>query len=171
MRAGPRLKTLSAPTAPGCAPGAPGPPARPALPARASDVVAFLAAERGQGRSVATVELRRAAIRYLHCTAGCPVPTAEAQVTEAMAGMYRAAADAGQLQGKKLAATADILRRSSAPVPYVFDRKDWEQEPYIPRPQDVYPCRGNGHDSGFGRRLGVGALHSLRPMRSRGNSR
>jgi hypothetical protein len=49
------------------------------LPARAADVVAFLAAERGQGPSVNTVELRRAAIRYLHSIAGCPVPTAEAQ--------------------------------------------------------------------------------------------
>jgi integrase len=88
----------------------------PCLPARAADVVAFLAAERGQGRSVATVDLRRAAIRYLHFIAGCPVPTAEAQVTEAMAGMHRAAADAGQLQGKKLAATADILRQILAPI-------------------------------------------------------
>jgi hypothetical protein len=61
----------------------------PCLPARAADVVAFLAAERGQGSSVATVDLRRAAIRYLHFIAGCPVPTAEAQVTEAMAGMHR----------------------------------------------------------------------------------
>jgi integrase len=90
--------------------------ALPCLPARAADVVAFLAAERGQGRSVNTVELRRAAIRYLHVIAGCPVPTAEAQVTEAMAGMHRAAADAGQLPGKKLAATADILRQILAPI-------------------------------------------------------
>jgi integrase len=88
----------------------------PCLPARAADVVAFLAAERGQGRSVATVDLRRAAIRYLHFIAGCPVPTAEAQVTEAMAGMHRAAAEAGQLPGKKLAATADILRQILAPI-------------------------------------------------------
>jgi integrase len=88
----------------------------PCLPARAADVVAFLAAERGQGCSVNTVDLRRAAIRYLHCIAGCPVPTAEARVTEAMAGMHRAAADAGQLPGKKLAATADILRQILAPI-------------------------------------------------------
>jgi hypothetical protein len=76
--------------------------ALPCLPARAADVVAFLAAERGQGRSVNTVELRRAAIRYLHVIAGCPVPTAEAQVSEAMAGMHRAA--------------ADILRQILAPI-------------------------------------------------------
>jgi hypothetical protein len=88
----------------------------PCLPARGLDVVAFLAAERGRGLRVNTVELRRAAIRYLHCIAGCPVPTAEARVSEAMAGMRRAAADAGQLPGKKLAATADILRQILAPI-------------------------------------------------------
>jgi hypothetical protein len=63
-----------------------------------------------------TVELRRAAIRYLHVIAGCAVPTAEAQVSEAMAGMYRIAAAAGQLLGKKLAATADIQRQILAPI-------------------------------------------------------
>ena len=40
--------------------------ALPCLPARAADVVAFLAAERGRGVSVATIDLRCAAIRYLH---------------------------------------------------------------------------------------------------------
>jgi integrase len=88
----------------------------PCLPARAADVVAFLAAERGRGLRVNTVELRRAAIRYLHIIASCPVPTAEAEVSEAMAGMHRTAADAGQLPGKKLAATADILRQILAPI-------------------------------------------------------
>jgi hypothetical protein len=44
----------------------------PCLPARGADVVAFLAAERGRGLRVNTVELRRAAIRYLHVIAGCP---------------------------------------------------------------------------------------------------
>ena len=52
--------------------------ALPCLPARAADVAAFLAAEHGRGASVATIELRRAAIRYLHFIAGCPVPTAQA---------------------------------------------------------------------------------------------
>jgi site-specific recombinase XerC len=88
----------------------------PCLPARAADVVAFLAAERGRGCRVNTVDLRRAAIRYLHFVAGCPVPTAEAQVSEAMAGMHRTAADAGQLPNKKLAATAAILRQILAPI-------------------------------------------------------
>ena len=44
------------------------------------------------------------------------MPTAEAQVAETMAGMHRTAAAAGQLPGKKLAATADILRQILAPI-------------------------------------------------------
>lgn len=90
--------------------------ALPCLPARATDVVAFLAAERGRGLSVNTIDLRRAALRYLHFIAGCPVPTAEAHVAETMAGIRRDAADRGQLPAKKLAATADILRQLLAPI-------------------------------------------------------
>ena len=89
----------------------------PCLPARAADVVAFLAAERGSGLSVNTVELRRAAIRYLHFIAGLPIPTAEAHVAATLAGIHRAAADAGELPAKKLAATADILRQILAGIP------------------------------------------------------
>ena len=89
----------------------------PCLPANAADVVAFLAAERGRGLSVNTVELRRAAIRYLHFIAGLPVPTAEAHVAATLAGMHREAADAGELPAKKLAATADILRQILAGIP------------------------------------------------------
>ena len=84
--------------------------ALPCLPANPADVVAFLAAERGRGLSVTTVELRRAAIRYLHFIAGCAVPTAEAQVAETVSGMRRHAADQGELPARKLAATADLLR-------------------------------------------------------------
>ena len=88
----------------------------PCLP-NAADVVAFLAAERGSGLSVNTVELRRAAIRYLHFIAGLPIPTAEAHVAATLAGIHRAAADAGELPAKKLAATADILRQILAGIP------------------------------------------------------
>jgi integrase len=91
--------------------------ALPCLPADAADVVAFLAAERGRGLAVNTLDLRRAAIRYLHFIAGLPVPTAEAQVALTMAGIHRAAADAGVLPAKKLAATADILRDILAGIP------------------------------------------------------
>ena len=84
--------------------------ALPCLPGQAADVVAFLAAERGRGLSVTTVELRRAAIRYLHFIAGCPVPTAEARVAETVAGIRRHAADEGKTPKKKLAATVELLR-------------------------------------------------------------
>jgi site-specific recombinase XerC len=90
--------------------------ALPCLPGRAEDVVAFLAHERGRGMSANTVDLRRAAIRYMHYIAGLPVPTAEALVSEMMAGMHRDAADAGDVPVKKLAATADILRQLLAPI-------------------------------------------------------
>jgi hypothetical protein len=90
--------------------------ALPCLPAWAVDVVAFLAAERGRGLSVTTVELRRAAIRYLHFICGCAVPTAEAQVAETMAGMHRTAAETGRLPARKRAATAEILRQILEPI-------------------------------------------------------
>jgi site-specific recombinase XerC len=90
--------------------------ALPCLPAGTADVIAFLAAEHGRGASVATIALRRAAIRYLHFIAGCPVPTAQAQVAETMAGIHRTAADQGALPARKLAATADILRQILAPI-------------------------------------------------------
>ena len=82
----------------------------PCLPAHPADLVAFLASERGRGLSVTTVELRRAAIRYLHFIAGCTVPTAEAQVAETVSGMRRHAANHGEMPARKLAATADLLR-------------------------------------------------------------
>jgi site-specific recombinase XerC len=88
----------------------------PPLPAAAADVVAFLAAERGQGLSVNTLDLRRAAIRYLHFIAGLPVPTAEARVAETMAGIHREAAAKGQAPNQKLAVTIDILRQILAPL-------------------------------------------------------
>ncbi len=83
--------------------------ALPCLPARSADVVAFLAAEHGRGMSLSTIDLRRAAIRYLHFIAGGAVPTVEAHVSETVAGMRREAADKGEAPDKKLAATAAIL--------------------------------------------------------------
>ncbi len=91
--------------------------ALPCLPGQAADVVAFLATERGRGLSVTTVELRRAAIRYLHFIAGCPVPTAEARVAETVAGIRRHAADVGETPKKKLAATVELLRDIIALIP------------------------------------------------------
>jgi integrase len=88
----------------------------PCLPGRAADVAAFLAAGRGRGLSVSTLTLRRAAIRYLHVAAGCPVPTAEAAVGETMAGITRHAAETGDTPARKLAATAAVLRQILAPI-------------------------------------------------------
>lgn len=48
----------------------------PALPGCGRDVAAFLAGERLRGLKANTLDLRRAAIRYLHRTAGCATPTA-----------------------------------------------------------------------------------------------
>ncbi|MBW4092373.1 MAG: site-specific integrase [Proteobacteria bacterium] len=89
----------------------------PALPAAGPDVAAFLAAERGRGLAPNTIDLRRAAIRYLHRAAGCPVPTDDACVSETVAGIRRDAARRGELPAKKVAATAAILRQILAPIP------------------------------------------------------
>lgn len=85
--------------------------ARPCLPASGADVAAFLATEARRGRSVATIGLRRAAIRYLHVLAGCPVPTGDAQVSETMAGIGREAAEADRLPAKKLPVRIAVLRQ------------------------------------------------------------
>jgi hypothetical protein len=89
----------------------------PCLPANSTDIVAFLAAERGRGMSVNKIDLRRASIRYLHYIAGLAVPTAEALVGETMAGIHREATDAGEQPAKKVAASAGILRQILAPIP------------------------------------------------------
>ncbi len=88
----------------------------PSLPGRAADVAAFLAAERGRGLKVNTINLRRAAIRYLHFVAGCPVPSAEAQVAETLAGIRREAALQREVPTKKTAATIQLLQEILAPI-------------------------------------------------------
>ena len=90
--------------------------ALPCLPASAADVVAFLAAERRRGLAVNTIDLRRAAIRYLHYLAGCAMPTAEAVVGETLAGIRRDAAQRGEFPAKKLAAGVGVLREILAPI-------------------------------------------------------
>ena len=89
----------------------------PPLPASGADVAAFLAGERGRRLLPETLKLRRAAIRYLHRAAGCPVPTDDACVSETMAGISREAAKKGVVPRKKVAATATILRRLLEPIP------------------------------------------------------
>ena len=118
MRAWPRRTTRAAPIAPPCGPGAPGAPATPPpLPASGADVAAFLAGERGRKLSPETLKLRRAAIRYLHRAAGCPVPTDDVCVSETIAGITRDAARTGRTPAQEVAATATILRRLLAPIP------------------------------------------------------
>jgi len=63
-----------------------------------------------------TLILRRAAIRYLHRVAGCPVPTDDSCVAETLAGIQRTAARQGQHARKKKAATVQVLRRLLAPM-------------------------------------------------------
>ena len=87
------------------------------LPACSQDVAAFLAGERGRKLSPETLKLQRAAIRYLHRAAGCPVPTDDVCVSETMAGITRDAARKGVVPRKKVAATATIMRRLLAPIP------------------------------------------------------
>jgi hypothetical protein len=75
-------------------------------------MVAFLAAERGSGLSVNTLDLCRAAIRYLHFIAGCAVPTAEAQVAETMAGIHRDAVTRGHTPAKNSPSLSTSCGRS-----------------------------------------------------------
>jgi integrase len=97
--------------------------ARSRRPGRSSAIGAKIsrskdfAANFGRGLAVPTIDLRRAAIRYLHFLAGCPIPTAEAQVAETVAGIRRHAADQGESPRKKLAATIDLLRDILAAIP------------------------------------------------------
>ncbi len=87
------------------------------LPGSGADVAAFLASERGRGLTPETLKLRRAAIRYLHRAAGCPVPTDDVAVSETLAGISRQAARKGYAPKKKVAATASILRQILTPIP------------------------------------------------------
>lgn len=89
----------------------------PPLPGSGADVAAFLASERGRGLSPESLKLRRAAIRYLHRAAGCPVPTDDIAVSETLAGIRRQAARQGQTPRKKVAATSGILGQILAVIP------------------------------------------------------
>jgi integrase len=91
------------------------------LPARATDVAAFVAAQRyppppRKALSANTLRLRLASIGYLHYIAGCPSPTTTARVTETLAGLDRLAKQAGQGPKPKLAAKISILLEIVAPI-------------------------------------------------------
>lgn len=85
----------------------------PPLPASAIHVAAFLADERDRGLAANTLDLRRAAIRFLHRAAGVPSPTEDAHVAETLAGIRRDAPN----PTKKRAATLAVLRELLAPIP------------------------------------------------------
>jgi integrase len=87
------------------------------LPACGADVATFLAAERRRGLAPNTIDLRRAAIRYLHRAAGCAVPTGDVCVAETVAGIRRDAARKGEAPEKKAAATSSIIRQMLAQIP------------------------------------------------------
>ncbi|WP_291365195.1 tyrosine-type recombinase/integrase [Acetobacter sp. UBA5411] len=61
-----------------------------ALPAHSEDVATYLADLALRGRKPATIELHRAALRYLHHIAHLPIPTTHALVSETLAGIHRA---------------------------------------------------------------------------------
>ena len=91
------------------------------LPARATDVAAFVAAQRyppppEKPLAANTLRLRIASIGYLHYIAGCPSPTTTARVTETLAGLDRLAKQAGQGPKPKLAAKIGILREIVASI-------------------------------------------------------
>jgi integrase len=80
-------------------------------------VAPFLASERGRGLTPETLKLRRAAIRYLHRAADCPLPTDDVAASETLAGIRRQAARQGETPRKKVAATAGTFRQILAPIP------------------------------------------------------
>ncbi|MBS1054629.1 tyrosine-type recombinase/integrase, partial [Gluconobacter kondonii] len=79
----------------------------PALPARSEDVAAYLADLALQKKRPATVDLHRAALRYLHHIAQVPVPTSHALVSETVAGIRRTSTGSTSRQVKGL--TWDLL--------------------------------------------------------------
>ncbi len=87
------------------------------LPASGADVATFLATERRRGLAPNTIDLRRAAIRYLHRAAGGAVPTGDVCVAETVAGIRRDAARKGEAPDKKAAATASIIRQMLEKIP------------------------------------------------------
>ncbi len=72
--------------------------ALPALPARAEDVAAYLADMALRNRTPRTIDLHRAALRYLHHLARLTIPTTHPLVSATLAGIRREAPAAGPQQ-------------------------------------------------------------------------
>ncbi|WP_082783015.1 tyrosine-type recombinase/integrase [Acetobacter cerevisiae] len=96
----------------------------PALPARSTDVATYLADLALRGRKPTTIELHRAALRYLHHIAQLPIPTAQALVTETVAGIHRAPGKALPRQVKGL--TWDMMCEviDAIPMTTLVDTRD-----------------------------------------------
>ncbi|GCE85050.1 site-specific integrase [Komagataeibacter diospyri] len=102
-----RPGTRYAPIVPPYGPGASGLLAMPCppWPARGKDVAAYLADMALQGRRTSTIDLHRAALRYLHHLAQIAVPTSHPMVIATLAGIRREAKEA--LPRQKTALTWD----------------------------------------------------------------
>lgn len=79
------------------------------LPARPVDVARYLAQLADEGRKVATIERRVAAIRYVHTSAGQEPPTGAEGVKAVMRGIRHTK---HQAKTRKAPATADVLSKA-----------------------------------------------------------
>ena len=80
----------------------------PVLPASGETVAAYLAAEAEQGRRVATLRRRLAAIRLAHDLTNLPTPTGSRIVRSTLAGIARVH---GAAQQQKAPAVADLVKQ------------------------------------------------------------
>ena len=85
--------------------------ALPSLPAEPETVAMFIAAQADEGKAVATLEHRLAAIRLMHLGQGIPSPHNTLAVVEVMRGLRRQRARVGQQSKKKAPATDEIIKR------------------------------------------------------------
>ena len=85
-----------------------------ALPAEPETVVLFIESEMMAGRKVSTIEMKLAAIRFMHLKTGHVSPTACQAVIEEMEGVRR---EIGTAPVKKKAATAELVAGMVASIP------------------------------------------------------
>ena len=91
-----------------------------ALPAAPAAIGAFLSAEADGGTKVATLERRRAAIRFAHLLAGLETPTNDRAVVVVMQGIRRSL---GSARVQKAAATAERMTAMLATIPETLTGK------------------------------------------------
>jgi len=81
------------------------------LPAEPETVAMFIAAQADEGRAVATLEHRLAAIRLMHLGQGLPSPHNTLAVEEVMRGLRRVRAKEGNVSKQKAPAVDALLKR------------------------------------------------------------